>query len=122
MSHGISSKKYLIPNAGVECIPAQNAYFCGKCPEGTTGTGKDCWTVGGVSEIEAPTSVHPMVDNNPCSSFPCFPNVTCFSLGEDNFVCGNCPAGMTGDGRNCSKYFFKKCLKLYFTGHCLKDI
>jgi hypothetical protein len=27
--------------------------------------------------------------------------VECFPLGPKDYVCGSCPAGKTGDGRNC---------------------
>ena len=56
---------------------------CGPCPEGYSGDGIHC------VEIE-----------DPCSSNPCFENVTC-TVVDDGFKCGYCPAGMRGDGVNC---------------------
>ena len=51
---------------------------------GFTGDGTDCY------EFDA------------CSAEkPCYPGVECFPLGSEDFVCGACPAGKTGDGRSC---------------------
>ena len=42
-----------------------------------------------------------------CGSNPCFEGVSCFPLGEEEYVCGNCPDGMEGDGRQCKRYVKK---------------
>ncbi len=93
---------------GVECIPSRNAYFCGQCPTGMTGNGINCTDI----SFETDNSTIKYHEYNgtiiidPCLSSPCFPNVSCFPFGQDksDFLCGNCPAGMTGDGINCSKF------------------
>ncbi|XP_022249947.1 von Willebrand factor D and EGF domain-containing protein-like [Limulus polyphemus] len=35
-----------------------------------------------------------------CTSKPCYPGVTCSSV-DGHFICGTCPAGMTGNGVSC---------------------
>ncbi|KAG7469638.1 hypothetical protein MATL_G00131040 [Megalops atlanticus] len=65
-----------------KCVDGLNSYSC-ICPPGLTGAacGED-------------------VDE--CATAPCFPGAGCNNtLGS--FVCGSCPAGYHGDGRNCRR-------------------
>ncbi|KAM3614011.1 uncharacterized protein V6R79_008450 [Siganus canaliculatus] len=63
------------------CIDGPNSFSC-VCPAGMTG----------------PTCRE---DVDECESLPCFPGVGCNNtLGS--FICGLCPPGHSGDGRNCS--------------------
>ncbi|XP_041845055.1 von Willebrand factor D and EGF domain-containing protein [Melanotaenia boesemani] len=62
------------------CIDGSNSFSC-ICPPGMTG----------------PTCRE---DIDECTSKPCFPGVSCDNtLGS--FICGLCPYGYSGDGKNC---------------------
>ncbi|XP_070691737.1 von Willebrand factor D and EGF domain-containing protein [Pempheris klunzingeri] len=64
------------------CIDGPNSFSC-ICPPGMTG--RTC-----------------REDADECLSQPCFPGVGCNNtLGS--FICGVCPRGYTGDGKNCNK-------------------
>ncbi|KAK3284088.1 hypothetical protein CYMTET_8245 [Cymbomonas tetramitiformis] len=82
-----------------ECTrdPATRELTCGPCPEGYTGDGlRGC------------------VDEDGCAAEPCYSgpegSVLCTDVrapgvdneGNEGFVCGPCPVGMSGDGRACS--------------------
>lgn len=73
--------------AGVTCTNVAGAYYCGNCPSGYTGNGKQC---SDVNEC--------LTNNGGCSLSPL---VTCInSLGSRS--CGVCPAGYVGDGVTCT--------------------
>ncbi|XP_029115904.1 von Willebrand factor D and EGF domain-containing protein [Scleropages formosus] len=64
------------------CVDGLSSYTC-LCPPGMTGP--SCGE-----------------DVDECASAPCFPGVGCHNtLGS--FVCGLCPEGYAGDGRNCKR-------------------
>ncbi|XP_026172334.1 von Willebrand factor D and EGF domain-containing protein isoform X2 [Mastacembelus armatus] len=64
------------------CIDGPNSFSC-ICPPGMTG--RTC-----------------REDVDECASQPCFPGATCNNtLGS--FICGVCPQGYSGDGKNCTR-------------------
>uniref|UniRef100_A0A3B4ZUE1 Si:dkey-30e9.7 n=1 Tax=Stegastes partitus TaxID=144197 RepID=A0A3B4ZUE1_9TELE len=67
------------------CIDAPNSFSC-ICPPGMTG--RTC-----------------REDIDECISQPCFPGAGCNNtLGS--FVCGLCPKGYVGDGKNCKRIYY----------------
>ncbi|XP_004560250.3 von Willebrand factor D and EGF domain-containing protein [Maylandia zebra] len=92
---------------GVGCNNTVGSFFCGSCPQGYSGDGKNCMRESVVEAVVTPVRV-PQVSlrskPSPCSRGPCYPGVQCFESihVSAGFVCGPCPAGLQGNGQKCT--------------------
>lgn len=81
------------PNGGCDrlttCKDTPQGPECGACPPGYAGTG-----------TTACIDVDACAGNSPP---PCYPGVDCIDVNAPGlgFVCGDCPGGMYGDGKEC---------------------
>ncbi|XP_035664410.1 von Willebrand factor D and EGF domain-containing protein-like [Branchiostoma floridae] len=90
--------------AGVACHDKrapQTGYTCGSCPPGFHGDGVTCeYTPVQEHRIGLPVVLAPVVQAGACASNPCFPGAQCEPL-PDGYICGQCPEGYTGNGKEC---------------------
>ncbi|KAF0031943.1 hypothetical protein F2P81_016498 [Scophthalmus maximus] len=90
------------------CIDGPDSFSC-ICPPGMTG-----FVSCGVFAVFSGRTCREDLDE--CVSQPCFPGVSCNNtLGS--FICGVCPQGFSGDGKNCTPVCRPDCKN---QGKCVK--
>jgi hypothetical protein len=97
---------------GSKCQVVNGIVTCGPCPTNMTGDGKNCQKLKPCQgRMECDGTCPPgskwdgqsCQDEYLCDPNPCFPGVQCEVQLESEAVCGSCPKGMHGDGRQCSR-------------------
>lgn len=72
--------------SGVECHERRRKPYCGLCPVGFDGDGRNC------------------TRRNECLKKPCYPGVECQLVETPPyFRCGECPGGYEGNGADCQR-------------------